>query len=93
MSKFKPSVWYNEDGDHLEITWSEEAGVAHWKNKYLTLMRSMENPEEIVGIIITNFRNGFIFSGLKLDNEYDEGEPLTPKEETKLDEMLTDIFG
>jgi len=85
--EFKPFVTYNEIGDQLEVHWSSEMGVGHWVNSRLTLMRSMIN-DEIIGLVLTGFRSGFIFSGFKLDKDVDESPPLTPEEREQVDKIL-----
>jgi len=93
MREFKPIVWYNETGDTLEIKWDGVAPVAQWINHKLTLLRSPEDREEIIGVQITGFRQYFLHAGVKLDPEYDEVPPLTPEEEAEMEEHMKKIFG
>lgn len=92
MRDFKPSVWYNETGDQLEVLWSDEAYFAQWKNEYLTLLRSVDDEKKIIGIEITNFRRAFLFAGLRFDREYDEA-PLTSEEKEEVEKKLQEVFG
>lgn len=50
---FEPGWFFNRHGDMIEALWSNEAYVAEWVNPKLTLLKSSENPEKIVGVHIT----------------------------------------
>lgn len=53
VKPFEPGWFFNRHGDMIEVHWSNEAYVAEWVNPKLTLLKSCENPDKIVGVHIT----------------------------------------
>ena len=53
---WKPSAFYNKDGNILRVILSEEDSYAHWVCPGIELMLSFET-HEIVGIIISDVTN------------------------------------
>jgi len=92
MREQKPSVFYNKYGDLLEVRWGDgESEVAEWKNNKLTLLKSVEDRERIVGIVIENFSK-FTFSGVRIDLEHDELS-LSPEEQEAVNKKIEEVFG
>jgi len=46
---FTPFCFYNEDGGFYEIMWSDKPFYAEYVNTEITLLRSIENRNAIVG--------------------------------------------
>jgi len=84
---FRPGLFYNEPGDQLEVIWKDELGVAKWINQYLTLKLSIEDEKEVIGVIITNFRESFEHNGIRIDVDYEEN-PITDEERIELIEQF-----
>ena len=89
--EFKPGLFYNETGDQLEVYWKDGLGVAKWINQYVTLMLSIEDEKDVIGVIITNFRSSFEHNGIRIDSDYEEN-PITDEEKLELVKQL-ESFG
>lgn len=48
----RPQVWFNKDGDEIEVYLSDEANYGHWLTPQLCLHLSQET-NEIVGLTIS----------------------------------------
>jgi len=92
MDSQPPTIYLNTVGDQLEVKWNRDvAEVAKWKNRYLTILYSAVDREEIVGIVITNL-SSFMKTGIRVDEFYDECPALTPAEEARVDEIIEELL-
>ena len=92
MREPQPSVFYNSHGNLLEVRWGDgESEVAEWKNEHLTFLKSVEDREKIIGIIIENF-DKFLFSGVRIDLGHDELS-LSPEEQEAVNKKIEEVFG
>lgn len=51
LPEFKPHVWYNTDGDMIEVYWKKDNSYGVWINHNLTLLKS-QDTDEVVGVLI-----------------------------------------
>ena len=48
----EPRMWYNKDGDQIEIKWSNDMHVAHYINPLVTLYYSIIDKTKLIGLEI-----------------------------------------
>jgi len=56
VEEFKPFVYYNKDGDLIEVYWTNDDYYAEWINHNLSIYRHMET-NEIIGVEINWIKN------------------------------------
>jgi hypothetical protein len=89
----KPSVFYNETGDTLNIQWNNKVSeVGYFVNKFLTILKSAEDENEIIGIEIKGIKN-FALCGMRIDPMYDSEPPLTEQEREDFLNKMNEVFG
>lgn len=53
---FAPHYTYCPDGDFIEVLWSDEPSCARWLNPSVSILLSIENKEEVVGVQIARVK-------------------------------------